>query len=197
MKMKIVVQAEDLWKYFQANKPDFATSMHEIASNDEFGTVVFVTEEDGLPKLVVFLDGDEIYSEITVSAADCEKTAKKIYSDYLTSKVVDILMDKDAGEDEYSRLDLETMIDDRELELDDALLMFFGEIFKDDACMDYYLDDDMIEDVKEHFLEYLARKWELPIYRPMFLEDEDGEEFFEEYPYEYIIFDDEDNPIYK
>ena len=27
--------------------------------------------------------------------------------------------------------------------------------------------------------------------------NKDGEEFFTEYPYECMIFDDEDNPIYK
>jgi hypothetical protein len=43
----------------------------------------------------------------------------------------------------------------------------------------------------------MARKWGLMIRRPMFLEDEAGEEFFEEFPYDCIEFEDEDNPIYK
>ena len=56
---------------------------------------------------------------------------------------------------------------------------------------------EVYDDLKEHFLEYMARKWGLVIHRPMFLEDENGEEFYEDYPYDCIEFEDEDNPIYK
>ena len=31
----------------------------------------------------------------------------------------------------------------------------------------------------------------------MILEDENGEEFFEEYPYDCMEFDDPDNPVYE
>ena len=60
-------------------------------------------------------------------------------------------------------------------------------------------DEDIIataaDDIKEHVLEYIARKHRLPIYRPMYLEGEDGKDFYSEYPYEEMIFD--YNPIYE
>ena len=67
-----------------------------------------------------------------------------------------------------------------------------------DILGDSYFEDDIddaIVDVKEHMLEYMARKPGLLIYRPMYLEDEDGKDFYSEYPYEEMIFED-CNPIY-
>ena len=56
--------------------------------------------------------------------------------------------------------------------------------------------EEIADDVKEHTLEYIARRHGLPIYRPMYLEDEDGKDFYSEYPYEEMIFEDY-NPIYE
>ena len=51
----------------------------------------------------------------------------------------------------------------------------------------------MVEDVKEHLLEYFYRKHGLSVYRPMELEDDEGV-FIEDYPYECMEFD--PNPMY-
>lgn len=199
MSQRIVVEARDVWDYAQKYKERLRTSMHEIASNSDFGIVIYITIAEGKdrPEIVVSADGDEVYFEGVISAEDCRETVDRIYDKYLTSTVISILSgdSDDEAEDDYSQFALEDQIAAREAELDDALYMFLGTVCDDESCAS--LDEEMIEDVKEHFLEYLARKWDLLIRRPMFLEDEDGEDFFEEYPYEYMAFDDEDNPIYK
>lgn len=56
---------------------------------------------------------------------------------------------------------------------------------------------EIAEDVLDHMCEYLYRKYGISARRPMILEDENGEEFFEEYPYECMEFDDPDNPVYE
>ena len=131
-----------------------------------------------------------------MSETDAEKTCSKIYDEYLTDKVVDILTEI-AEDEEESLLEQQDAIEEREMELDIAVSEFISAVLGGDAYLDSEDYDDIIEDCKDHFLEYLARKHGLDIFRPMVLEDEDGEDFYEEYPYDCMEFDDEDNPIYQ
>ena len=69
-----------------------------------------------------------------------------------------------------------------------------------DDSIDSFGDADSFEiaqDVLDHICEYLYRKHDISSRRPMILEDENGEEFFEEFPYECMEFDDPDNPVYS
>lgn len=199
MAEKIIIEPSRVWGYFNSHAGELEDSMHEIARNDEYGITIYVTDSGGketLPEIDVEADGVPVYSETAISDRDCEKTVRGIYNKYLSDSVVSLLSEKyepiDTDDDEWRDYE----IDSRELELDDAVQAFIEATVEGAAYYDFY-DEEMFEDIKDHFLEYLARKWELPIRRPMVLEDENGAEFFEEYPYECMIFDDEDNPIYK
>ena len=198
MAQKIIIEAPEVWSYFQKNKEKLESSMHEIASNPEYGVEIYVTEENGLPTIIVQSDDTEVYSEKTINPTDCNETVKKIYDNFLTIKALDFLSDvKDYEDEGYDRLEREFIIDDREIELDEAVYYLIDTVC-DGKYSDYCIDEDIVNDIKEHFLEYLARKWGMPIYRPMYLEDADGEgEFYEEYPYDYMVFEDEGNPIYS
>lgn len=195
MDKEITIEASDVWGYFCKHKDELSKFMHQIAENKEYGTVVFVTEESGLPSIVVTADGAQVYEEMAVSESDCAKTVRKIYEDYLTDKVIATLGDE--GGVDLTEMEIEDMITEREDELDLAVMDFMT------VALDGYVDDnspdfdDICSDLKEHFLEYMARKHGLLVRRPMWLEYEDGTEEFEEYPYENMEFDDEDNPIYK
>lgn len=199
MAAKITVSASDVWGYFQDAKEDLKSHMHQIAGNPEYGVAIFVTEDSGLPSIVVTADDVQVYEETAVNAHDCQKTVEKIYDDYLTSKVIaSLLGNEDDDADELTALDIEDMIDERESELDAAVYEFvmtaIQDAYFDDCTSDF---DDICEDLKEHFLEYMARKHGLPVYRPMMLEYEDGTEEMSEYPYEDMEFEDPDNPLYK
>ena len=86
------------------------------------------------------------------------------------------------------------MIDEREDEIELSVRDFVS-VVSDTGC--YNIEDEVIDDLKEHFLEYMYRKWGIGIYRPMYLEDTDtGEDYFTEYPYDDLVYED-DNPIYK
>lgn len=191
--VSIYVEAEDVWKYFQNNKLKLGKTAEAIAENDEFGVVIYLSEERGLPMFEVDADGYQYHEESAVSANDCRETVQMLYDKYLTEK---FLMDDD--EEYESLLDIEDQIAERELELDDAVISFLDVVLDEDSSMLGAELDDIVEDVKDHICEYLARKHELPVRRPMILEDDDGDEFFEEYPYDDCLeFEDEDNPIYK
>lgn len=193
---RIILEPDEVWEYFNKNKKELFTSMHEVASNDEYGVVVYVTEGMGLPNIVVEADGQKIYDEKCLNEKDCENTVQNVFDDYLTSGIVNALASSDYTEREsYSDLEMRLEIEERESELEDATFEFINAVCDGDAPTACYCDTEMLKDVEEHFLEYLARKWDIPIRRPMILEDENGKDFFEEYPYEFMDFEDS-NPIY-
>lgn len=197
MATKITVLASDVWGYFQDAKEDLRLHMHQIAGNPEYGVEIFVTEDSGLPSIVVTADDVQVYDETAVNAHDCQKTVEKVYNDYLTPKVITSLSGNNDSEG-LTNLGIEDIIDDRECELDAAVYDFVMTATQEAYIDNYAVDiDDVMEDLKEHFLEYMARKHGLPVYRPMMLEYEDGSEEMSEYPYEDMEFDDSDNPLYK
>ena len=194
---QIIIEPKKLWDYVQKHKSRLGATMFEIAKNEQYGISIYLSEtEQRCPCITVEADDSEVYSERIVSETDAEKTCSKIYDEYLTDKVVDVLTEMTDDEEE-SLLEQQDAIEEREMELDIAVSEFISAVLGGDAYLDGEDYGDIIEDCKDHFLEYLARKHGLDIFRPMVLEDEDGEEFYEEFPYDCMEFDDEDNPIYQ
>lgn len=195
---RVIVTPSKLWDYLkeQDKKGKLDTTMFKIATNDEFGIDIYASKDNDSYYIVVEADGNEVDKEYVFDDNDAEATCKRFYAVYLTEKAVDILAGMTAiyEDDGYGAQD---EIYSRELRLSDCVSTFISDVLDGNAFLEYDTFDEIVEDCKEHFLEYLARKHGLDIYRPMILEDEDGKEFFEEYPYEYMVFDDEDNPIYK
>lgn len=205
MAQKIILQPDEVWDYFVEHEEECDQCMFEIASCSEYGTTVYLSRSfKGVGCISVEADDQEIYNEEIIDAEDAQKVVQKVYDDYLTDKVIEILSDFEPQENDTLQ-DQEDEIEMREGELDNLIWDFVigvlgGETNPDDfsecfAEFDY--TGEILDDLKDHFLEYMYRKHGFNIYRPMVLEDEDGTEFFEEFPYEYMEFDDEDNPMYK
>lgn len=195
---KITVHPDDVWSYFQKHKVEIEKEQHTIAENEEYGVVIYLSAEKEFPCLIVTADGYQ-YEEQTVSSqSECAKSADKLYEKYLTSKFL-ISGSYTMEKSEDSLLNQKDKIEERELELDDLVLLVLDTVLEEDASALLGSDiDDICDDVKDHLLEYLYRKHDISVRRPMILEDSDtGEDFFSEYPYECMEFDDEDNPIYK
>lgn len=201
MSARIYVETSDVWELFQRCKDDLLKHERKIAENQEYGVAIYLTDDGhGYPNIIASLDDEEVYSEMCISESDCKVTTQKFYDEYLSERILDRYFgeDDDAANEEWvSHLEEEEEIDDRESELDAAVYDFLTVVL-DGILVEEMVDgaDEILEDIKEHFLEYIARKWDLPVRRPMYLEDNDGV-FYEEYPYECMEFDDEDNPIYK
>lgn len=203
MQQRIKVGPGDIWSYFQKNRTDIEKEQHAIAENEEYGVVIYLTEEKGFPCIIATADGYQ-YEEITVtSESECENSADKMYEKYLTSKfLLEGLDNSDDDESTEETLSLteEEKIDEREFELDDIMTFVLDAVLEEDATALLGNDEveEICEDVKDHLLEYLYRKHGISVRRPMYLEDTDtGEDFFTEYPYDCMEFEDEDNPLYK
>lgn len=188
------------------NYPCFGSvALGNIAEDSEKGIEVCMRYGDEFESdtvcVYVFHNGNIIYEKGTNSADECEKTVREVFKKYL-SYPYDEDDEDDEDCEEVVELDddeIDDAIVEREEELDQAVMDFLsvvlGEVFDDldaDSC------GAVTEDCKEHFLEYIARKFSLPVFRPMYLEDVDtGEDFYTDSPYEEMVFEDADNPIYK
>lgn len=202
---RIEVEPSEIWEYSLEHEDELLTKQHLMAQNDDYGMEIWLTMVSGSTELIVECDGSEVYREDILNERDAKKTADRLYEDYLSIKAIETLTDsedntvyvedtseEDDSEEEYD--DDQMLIDEREEEIDSAVRELVN-IVSDTGC--YNLTDEAVDDLKEHFLEYMHRKWGISIYRPMYLEDADtSEDYFTEYPYDDMVFED-DNPIYK
>lgn len=89
----------------------------------------------------------------------------------------------------------EERIEQREQELTDIIDDLLYMILEDDfysvvGCEAY---NAIVDDLKEHLLEYLWRKHGISVRRPMELIDkESGRIFYDEYPYECMVYDEDE-----
>lgn len=223
MAAKIILEPEECWQYVQDHKEELSAEMHLIAEETDYGVQVFLEAVDNLPYFTVNVDDVPIHNEFCLGVHDAEETAAEIYEKYIdeafkTLSEIDDLDDTNefSWEDnpiEYDDwLDFDEEFDDKEfdlkMEISNEQLICERETELDD-CINWFLDtvsdklpvidfeDDDIEDIKDHFCEYVARKYGVNIWRPMYLEGEDGKDFYTEYPYEAMVYDDPGNPIYK
>lgn len=186
--MRVIVGAAEVWEYFQKNK---SPTLYElIAEEPEYGIEIWLINNYGFPEFIVTADDIEICDEQAFEQMECEEMVSLLYNDYLTSNVISTVNNT---HDEPERLSPDEEIEiraiiEREDEINDAVCELL------EVLLDSYANSttisEVFEDLKEHILEYLYREHGISVYRPMYLEDEDGEEFFEEYPYECMVFDD-------
>lgn len=192
MSEKIKLRPSEVWDYYNNNRLSLMCSDYEIASNDEYGVSILLSVDSwmsGAPVVRVELDTYVADIEHIVSESDCESVVSDIYDKYLTSKVIDTIED-DSDEPELTE---EEIIEAREEELTSAISDLL-DVITDGGANEIEPDD--IEDIKEHVLEYIYRKHNIDIYRPMFLVFDDETESYEEYPYDSLDFEDKNNPIY-
>lgn len=186
----IIIDAKDVWNYFTEHRKELVEDMITIAENTDFDVTIYLTNEDDLPYLMV--ESDNINSvQINIEDEEsCGSIVQEAYKQYLTENILSIIAAEQEAEE-----DVELIIAEREGDIDGFILRLLEDLFGDDEPIIYSEEvDDIVEDCKEHFLEYLYRKHNLSVYRPMELEDDEGV-FFEEYPYEYMNF--EPNPLYE
>ena len=176
--------------------------MFELARNDSYGVVIYIGQAYGGPEFIVEIDDEPVYSECyceregyedTEAPIWCRERAIKLYDTCLSAYVLDLLDGDVSLEDDDEERNIETEMEDREFELDDSFDTVLYMALRNSGVSLSLEDEEKIkDDLKERCLEYLARQYKIPIWRPMHLVGEDGEEFLEEYPYEHMIFDEKD-----
>ena len=205
MGVEIRVPYDRTWSFFVENRQKLNNTMLLLASNmDVEGTTtsIYMSEEDRFPQFVVFVDDEPVCITEVCNAKQCVQEAKDLYDRLYDDDDPDDILDQFCEEDDAPATESDEEIENERsiCYSEDALDQAFGGLLETIAEQDYYQrpDADKIsDDIKELVCEYLYRKYNISVYRPMYLEDEDGKEFFVEHPYEHMVFDDHDNPLYK
>ena len=196
MTRTITVGSADIVDYYRKNKFRLSQESEDIAENEAIGVVIYLSDTNGRPTITVLADDMQV-AEATTGVDGLSELTQTMYDTYLDEQSFISAMTQREGDDEYNEEELaEALINEREDELDVAVDDFLATVLQTNGYEYDSAIDEIHDDVKEHFLEYLARKFKIELYRTMYLEDENGEDFFEEYPYGCMEFEDETNPIY-
>lgn len=190
------IHESELWEHFLKNKEALLSHEDLVCQNNDIGVSIYVTAEyptlsgDGiLMKLILAEDQEEVDSRICESPKRVKKVYEEFY-EFISGKPIYADASDEEEEDEFIR----NRIEEQETALDDAVYTFL-DIASNGSAIN--LTDEELSDIKDHFCEYIARKHGVDVFRPMFLENEEGVDEYYDYPYEDMEFEDEDNPIYQ
>lgn len=200
---EIIYNPEQVWDVLVNNQ------MHEVlvgsstAEEDDFdaGSVTeiyaYMDNDNGGVNIDVLIDGDLVDGDWNINDKyDCEKDLQLFFDTYFDDELkeepeYDPLVEFSrffegfySDEDEPDEDDQSS----REYELTDATMGFLsvvlGDSFNETEC-----PPDVIEDCKEAFLRFLVTKHGYTeIYRPMMVNDYDGESFMSSYPYAHLTY---------
>ena len=187
----VVYKPDEVWEYFIDNCEDMVIQCeeHMIAESEEYKVYITSTEDCTTGIVRVYDTPDEdLVSEDLFGEVECEEIIQNIYNEFITCKTKDTKSLFEEHKDE---------ILDSEDNLTDAVTCFIHEAVSATVptCRlstmknDLGITDEEIEETKNHFLEYLYIKLGIDLYRPMIVQFDDGEKFFE-HPYSHLELDD-------
>ena len=197
--MKVVhYEPSELWEIFQKERESLASRMKMIAENPDFDVTLYLTIETKggmlLPTIVVWIENKEDYRESCIGELDLRQTAQSLYDDYLSdSTMAKRFFDEDDEElkqEEEASLQQDE-IDYREAELYDAVsdLLYVVTGGKLEKLAGFKQAEEITDDIVNRVCEHLYTEYGISVFRPMILRDDHGEEFYEEYPYDCMVFE--------
>lgn len=218
MEPVIHIRPAEGWGYFVRNKTRLSEELVEIASNEATNTSVYMTEENGNPYLYVYRDDKKIFQSECTTIYETERNLRVVFATYITELEVvgssnDDEDDSEEAEDNTSvaetddddddnppaNSDLDAMsdkefqryINEREDVIFNAVSDLIAVLTEDSVSALEFdpSDDDCVDNIVNHIVEYLAIKCGFRIRRPMtIIEDDTGFEVRTEYPYEEYEF---------
>lgn len=171
---------------------DYATHLKEfnksyiIAYNKQYGVEISVSKvSNNQIEVCVEVDNQiEDYLDV-VNKNVCEKRVQKIYDTYLNGNFAFDIFEGEAFPDTPEEDMYADEIERRENELEDSLRDFLSVVIEADYDL---ISEEVLEDIKDDILSYLAMKRKFEIYRPTIIE-ENGTEICVDYPYDIVSSD--------
>lgn len=191
MSAKIYVPLDEAWDFFEDNIEDLKKQYVELACDDtvdDYKSVVYMTENDGRPELLVEVAGVEVERSKAYSSHHLRHILELYYTDYVLflsseDKSVEETLketEEDIGADEVqypepSELDDAIMRDDNLLcALDDFLQVALDEEAYESMFSTYGYDMQRL--VLQSIVDMLFDQYGICIYWPHVEIDEDGNE---------------------
>lgn len=218
MEPVIHIRPAEGWGYFVRNKTRLSEELVEIASNEATNTSVYMTEENGNPYLYVYRDDKKIFQSECTTIYETERNLRVVFATYITDLEVvgssnDDEDDSEEAEDNtsvaeaddddddtppansdidaMSEKEFQSYINEREDVIFNAVSDLIAVLTEDSVSALEFdpSDDDCVDNIVNHIVEYLAIKCGFRIRRPMtIVEDDTGFEVRTEYPYEEYEF---------
>ena len=189
----IILQPYECWDYAMENADELLGENHIIATEYDFGVEILISVHDHLPAFEVYADDDLIYSTFALNQDDCVEVVEELYNDYLDDFLSTVTLNQFKNEEDMIEKEREA------IEVQESAIDLAIEDFLDIVCEGFdnaSFTDWQLEDIKDHFCEYVARKFDVRVYRPMYLTDAQGYDFYVDYTYGSMIFEYEGNPVY-
>lgn len=187
--LKIYVNPDDVWDYFQKHKAHLADTLDEIAvaetaDDEDIGLQVFITEENGYPQISIEYGDEVLEKECAISKNDCIQVVRKMFQ--MVEKYEPIISDTHTEEEDATATVDETdmeLVAEREAELQIALEEF---LCKAMGCSEGEMEFEEIElsEILDSIEELLFEAFGYMMYRPRIIEEEGGQLRLSEYLYE-------------
>ena len=161
-----MIDTQEIWAWLCENNDEPLLS---IASYPDYGAEIYAFKECGRLLICASVDAEDVYEQEVSSEDDCENAVSEARFFALGS---------------YDDTGYEETIECREEDINDAVSELLRVVFESDAYD--ATDEKTIKEVKEFLLMFLYKKLGFSVYRPMLLQNDDGDELFVEYPYPYI-----------
>lgn len=218
MEPVIHIRPAEGWGYFVRNKTRLSEELVEIASNEATNTSVYMTEENGNPYLYVYRDDKKIFQSECTTIYETERNLRVVFATYITDLEVVGSSNEDEDDSEeaedntsvaeaedddgdtppansdldaMSEKEFQSYINEREDVIFNAVSDLIAVLTEDSVSALEFdpSDDDCVDNIVNHIVEYLAIKCGFRIRRPMtIIEDDTGFEVRTEYPYEEYEF---------
>ena len=184
-----------LWQYFYENLPDFEDAEVVIAMNESNGCEICMTDHWGFPEVNVYVNGQEVNSDIFSSESDMAESMRFFYVEYLlNNKIVEEYEMENEIEypttEEIEEWELMDMRDEQELRDEELYSSFIT--FVSSACDgddEYVLKnatEDELYEMMEAVLRIIGSDYGWPVYRPTLYENDDGTYDYVKFPYDEV-----------
>lgn len=187
MTKRIILEPGEVWDYCVQHAESLAGSSKLIADNIISGAQVYLSLFGDIPTIFACVDSEEVDEEPVRDEEDCKETVEMFYDRYLDDFIDETILDNATKSD---RFDEEMLIDEREFEISGIIADMVEALVPN--IYDVECDtDEMYEELADLICEYLYRNRGVSVYRPMYLECDDGSEEFCEHPYEEMDYDED------
>lgn len=192
--MMVYIAAEKVLDFFRKNKVRLREEQILIAENTETNYQVYLDIDEALDRPVVrVFYGDRFESESSVPESIIISSVNEIYDKYL--EPVEETQDSVDGDDEFLTAEDEQAIDDLIYEREDALELAVSDML--DVFLEQAQDDEVptdpatlkrrqkqiAQDIVDSLAEFLITTYGISIYRPTWMDMEDGTTEAVDYPY--------------
>ena len=184
---------DEVWDLFQLNKGEIMDEPIVIAECEETEIEIHMTgvmcEGEVIPEIIVYLEGQEFYSEKAIDEKDCKHTVDSIYDKYLDPDNLEYYLEHRYDEpnaDEFDYEEFEKAAFDRDEDLHNVVYEYLTGLLdcSPETLLGFKETDEICDDLLEKTCRYLHSRWDISVYRPTIVTDSDGVDHYSEYPYE-------------